>query len=167
MAANSWSFGIFKPRYAVFGDRVVIARNVWMPFVLLAIGVPGLWCLIQALSTPRHFDGTMFGLGACGTMLGFFAAVMTPWFSPGQIVFTREGVRWGDKTIPLQAIAKVMTRTVAIRSSQYGKYLSWSLLVALKTGKPLSLSLGNHGVGTSTEPVTNLERSIVNLFMGR
>ena len=163
MAANSWSFGIFKPHYTVFDDRVIVARNVWMPFVLLALAAPGVWCLVQAFSS-RHFDGTMFGLGFVGTMIGVFASVMTPWLTPGEIVFTREGVRWGGKSVPLQAIAKVLTSSVALRSSQYGKYLSWTLVVALKSGKALVLSLGNHRLGSSTEPVTNLERAIVGVF---
>jgi hypothetical protein len=163
MARNSWSFGLLRPHYAIADDRVVIARNVWLPFALLAVAAPGIWCLVQE-PQARHFDGMLFGLGFVGTMVGLFAVIMTPWLSPGQIVFTRDGMRWGGKTVPLHAITKVHTRSVAVRLWQSGKYLSWSFGVELTDGKALSLSLGDHRSGTSTAPLENLERAIAGVF---
>jgi hypothetical protein len=43
-------------------------------------------------------------------------------------------------------------------------YLSWSLVVALKTGRASLLDLGNHRLGASTQPLTNLEQAIVGVF---
>jgi hypothetical protein len=166
MAANTWSFGMLKLRYTVFDDRVVVTRNVWMPFVLLAIAAAGVWCLVQVAST-RPFDATMFWLGSVGALLGMFAIVMTPWLTPGKIVFTREGVQWGAKSVPLHAITKVIASSTAVRSSQAGRYLSWSLVVALTTGKALVLLFGNRQLSASTEPLMNLERSIVAVFTRR
>lgn len=166
MAAKTWSFGLLKPHCTVLDDRVIIQRNVWLPFILLAISVAGLWCFIHAASSRNH-DDNMLWLGAFATMAGWFAVVMTPWLTPSKIEFTREGVRWGKKSFPLEAIAKVIARSDALRSyarGSSGKYLSWSLIVALKTGKGLLLNLGNHGLGASTERLTNLEQAIVGVF---
>jgi hypothetical protein len=155
------SFGLLKARYEITDDgRVTITRDVWLPVVLLSLAAPGTWCLVQALGST-HFDSTMFGIGFVGAMTGLFALVMTPWLMPGTIVFTREGVVWGATKVPRPQIAAVRANSAEIRSTQYAKYQSWMIVVALRNGKPLTLSLGNRNRYASTEPLVQLERAIV------
>ena len=68
---------------------------------------------------------------------------------------------------PIQTISKVFARSVELRSTRYGTYLSWSLMVALTNGKPISLSLGKRQRTASTAPHMNRERGIVEVLSGR
>ena len=164
--ANSGSFGLLKPHYEITDDRVTITRNVWLPVVLLALALPGGWCLAQAFA-HRHLDGTMFVLGLIGTMVGLFALVMTPWLTPGRITCTHEGLAWGGATYPSQAIQSVRALSTEMRSSRYGRYLSWTIVVALASKKALILSLGNRNRAASTEPLASLERAMSALLHRR
>jgi hypothetical protein len=167
MAGNTTSFGLLKPHYEITQGRVTISRNIWVPFLLLAIGIAGAIAFATTIASKQHDAGGILALGGIGAMLGVFALVMTPWFSPTQIVFTREGVKWGGTMHPIHTISKVFARSVELRSSRYGSYLSWSLMVALTNGKPISLSLGNRQRSASPAPLMNLERGIVEVLSGR
>jgi hypothetical protein len=159
MAAKSWSFGMLKPHCRVAADRVTIARNVWLPLALVVLAAPGAWCLVQAFS-HRHLDETMFGLGFAGVMLAVFALVMTPWLAPGRITCTREGITWGGTTYPRARIKSVRAMSNEVRSSRYGRYLSWTLVVSLIDGKPLVLSLGNRQLSASTDPLIAIAQAM-------
>ena len=163
MVARSGSFGLLRLRYEIADERVTITRNVWLPLVLLALAAPGAWCLVEAF-THKKLDGTLFGLGFVGTMLGLFALVMTPWLTPGRITFTREGVTWGGTKYPRQAIASVSTMSNEMRSTRYARYLSWTIVVVLTNRKTLVLSLGNRNIAASTEPLTMLGNAITSVL---
>ncbi len=159
MAASSGSFGLLKLHYAITDQGVTIARNAWVPFVLLPLIAPGVWCLVQAFS-HRHFDDTMFWIGFPCVMLGLFALFMTPWLTPSRVTVTREGVTWGAAKHPVAAIKSVTALATQARSSQYGRYQSWSIVIATGAGKPLLLPLGNHNRFKSTDQLMTLERGI-------
>jgi hypothetical protein len=166
MVVSSGSFGLLKPRYEITDDRVTLSRDVWLPVALLALGAPGGFCLAQAFG-HRHFDGTLFGLGLIGTMIGLFALVMTPWLLPGRITCTREGLAWGSVRYPCQAIQSVRALSTDMRSSRYGRYLSWTIVVALADQKPLIVALGNRNRATSTKPLAALERAMAAMLCRR
>jgi hypothetical protein len=159
MAGNTASFGWLKLRYEILNDRVVISRNVWLPILLLIPGGLGAWSLVQFFSS-HHSDGSLFGLGFVGVMTGLFALFMTPWLAPGKVVVTREGVNWGGTMYPVQALTAFHARAPEMQSSRYGKYSSWSFTFTTVQRKILILSLGNHRLGASKEPLANLERAV-------
>ena len=153
------SFGLLKPHYTIENDRVTVARNAWLPPLLLALLAPGIWCLVQAFTRGR-FDASMFGIGFPLVMAGAFALVMTPWLLPAKIVVEPRGVTWGGKFYPREAIVLARAQSSLVRTSQYHQHLSWSLVIGLANGKPLLMNLGDRSPRTSTEVLATLERGM-------
>ncbi len=154
MTPSSGSFGWLKPRYEITEDRVVIARNVWLPFVLLALAGPGVWFLTKAFAHD-DLDGGMLCLGLAGLASGLFALVMTPWLTPGRIMVTRYALVWGGRTFPKEDVKGIQAGSVELRSNR-GSYCTWSLSIALEDEK-LILLLGNHGTRETSNPLEAIE----------
>jgi hypothetical protein len=155
MGANTGSFGLLKPHYAITAQGVTISRNIWVPLVMLALAAPGIWCLSEALGHAKANTG-LFAAGFVGVMAAVFALVMTPWLTPGKIVVSREGVAWGGTKIARPQVAGVRASAAQVRSSRYGSYQAWSIVVALANGKPLILSLGGRNRWASAERLDGL-----------
>jgi hypothetical protein len=154
MAPNTGSFGLLKPHYEITPDRVTISRNVWLPFVLLLLAVPGIWCLTEEFSHPR--SSGLFVPGFIGVMAAVFALYMTTWLAPGKIVASREGLAWGGTKYARAQVLSVKASATEVRSSRYGKYQQWSLFVTLANGKPLLLSLGGRNRWASADRLNGL-----------
>lgn len=153
------SFGLLKPHFEIAPDRVTIARNVWLPFVLLLLAVPGIWCLSEYFG-HAHSNGGLFAGGFVGVMAAVIALVMTPWLTPGTIVVSRDGVAWGGMKIPRAQVNGVKASAAQVRTGQYGKYQQWSIVVALANGKPLLMSLGGKNRWASAENLNGLANAM-------
>lgn len=138
------SFGLFKPAWEITADRVTLTRNVWLPYLLLLVGIVGGVAFADAVG--RHHHGALMWPGFAGMMCGLFALVMTPWLAPAKIEATRDGLVWGWRKL---GHVPVHARVTVVKAR--GVYQSW-MLTSMDGKTPVLLDLGNRsGFATSTE----------------
>jgi hypothetical protein len=156
---HAGSFGLFKQRYVIGGDGVTITRNVWLPFVLLALMVVG--GVVVYAGVTRNADPVLLAVGGVLVVPGIIAAGFTPWLAPGRIrCSTPDGLVWGNRTIPSAEIRDVRPIAVTVPGANHQTQQAWEITIHLVDRSSLSLSLGTHPANASSDAMMALAQAM-------
>lgn len=147
--AVSGSFGWLQVSYEIDDDHVTLSRNVWLPWLVVGLGVAAP-CVAIAIAV----EVWMLSLAGVVAVAGLVTAIKAPWRAPSCVVFSRRGLTWGPDAFTRWDISSA--RTVTSRGG------TWALLVTIADGRVLRLSLG-----TSRNWGTYLDGAIVHVLADR
>jgi hypothetical protein len=144
-------FGLFGPRFTIADDEVRVTQTP-LALLLIPITLGGFIALVAGYAATLDSHGKSTSVNAAMVIggvvfsIGMFSVIGHTWGEASPIVFSREGIRWGDKTFPIGELRQVRAserehRTMGGRTTAPSSFFRCQIIISLASGEDRALTL--------------------------